>query len=172
MNSNLSLIFLKMPHPTQKDYMNIITITGIPQLTEGLCSKSLPVVKLSGTQITFSRWNNFIKGRQANQTNPHTSISSNLLDLLCFTAVLWGFLQLPPCTISLINAIGTQVIPLLSNVCAHVCMHTPYPGLSAKIPLLTSVSILKQCEVRGSAFVGWRKSGLQSLLRAVVMEGL
>lgn len=44
MNSNLSLIFLKMPHPTQKDYMNIITITGIPQLTEGLCSKSLPVV--------------------------------------------------------------------------------------------------------------------------------
>lgn len=41
-------------------------ITGIPQLTKGLCSKSLSVNKLSGTHITFSYWNNFLKGSQAN----------------------------------------------------------------------------------------------------------
>lgn len=53
MNSNLSSVFLKMPHPTQKDYVNIITQSRHSPTGIRVVSKSSSINKLSGIQITF-----------------------------------------------------------------------------------------------------------------------
>lgn len=144
-------------------------ITGIPQLTKGLCSKSLSVNKLPGTQITFSYWNNFLKGSQANLQK---SIKLKFIGPImfywstvafCFQLTTLYHYFLDKCKRSSGNDSPFQCS---ASACARAHTHpsrlphthTLCPGPCVKM-FLTHQSKHDGAEIRGRAlaFEGWKK---------------